>query len=184
MHDDSTDPSNIVTPVETPGTSRVPTRDSQSSVSVPTKSHSPQPSAPGQPAAITKVPSRESGDDRPHQVKFILSETPTEESPPSSPAAEPPTPTAETTSAPRSQAVPDPNDPYRRSRRKPQSTNLAEIPDRFHFEKVTKKRQSQQLHHFEPPSSGSSGTHHHHHGGLLHNLSSKSLKDHFKEKSG
>jgi len=184
MHDDSTDPSNLVTPVETPGTSRVPTRESQSSVSVPTKSLSPQPStsAPGQPPALTKVASRDSVDDRPHQVKFILSETPTEESPPSTPA-EPPTPTADTTSAPRPQSIPDPNDPYRRSRRKPQTTNLAEIPDRFHFEKVTKKRQSQQLHYFEAPTSATAGPHHHH-GGLLHNLSSKSLKDHFKEKSG
>jgi hypothetical protein len=82
----------------------------------------------------------------------------------------------------------DPNDPYRRSRRKPQTTNLAEIPDRFHFDKVTKKRQSQQLHYFDQPVSGphSSHSHTHHHGGggLLHSLNKKSLKDHFGQKSG
>ena len=81
--------------------------------------------------------------------------------------------------------VPDPNDPYRRSRRKPQSTNLAEIPDRFHFDKVTKKRQSQQLHYFDHPVSGPHSSHHHQGGGgLLHNLNTKSLKDHFGQKSG
>ena len=172
MHDESSDPSFLPTPAETPltGTSRVPTRESQSSFSQPTKSHSPHQTAPST-APTSTPPSRESVDDqRPHQVKFILSDSP-ESSPPSTPAAPAPT-------TPKTQPFPDPNDPYRRSKRKPQTTNLAEIPDRFHFEKVTKKRQSQQLHYYDP-SSGQHSSHYHHHGasGLLHNLSNKSLKD-------
>jgi hypothetical protein len=182
MHDDSSDPSFQPTPAETPltGTSRVPTRESQSSFSQPTKSHSPHHPSPS--TAPTSKPSSHGDDDtedRPHQVKFILSDSP-ESSPPSTPASATPAP-----------ILPDPNDPYRRSKRKPPTTNLAEIPDRFHFEKVTKKRQSQQLHYFDQPVTGPHTTHHHHHhhaagtpGGLLHNLSSKSLKDHFSQKSG
>lgn len=102
----------------------------------------------------------------------MISDSP-EESPPSTPGGAGPTP------------VPDPNDPYRRSKRKPQTTNLAEIPDRFHFEKVTRKRQSQQLHYFDHPVTGPHSTHHHtkHSGGLIHNLSNKSLSDLVK-KSG
>jgi hypothetical protein len=163
MQDDSNDPSFVQTPAETPltGTSRVPTRESQSSFSQPTKSRSPHQTAPFT-APTSKPPSHDSVDDqRPHQVKFILSDSP-ESSPPSTPASPAPT-------TPKSLPAPDPNDPYRRSKRKPPTTNLAEIPDRFHFEKVTRKRQSQQ---------GTQVTSHpHHHGGLLPNLSSKSLKD-------
>lgn len=165
--------------METPGTSRVPTRESQSSVSVPTKSHSPQhPTAPS--TAPTSHPAsgeshaEQQQDDRPHQVKFIISDSPTDESPPSSPATGTP-------------PIPDPNDPYRRSKRKPMSTNLAEIPDRFHFEKVTRKRQDRQLHYFDGSLAGPHSTHAHtsHSGGsgLLHNLSSKSLKE-LGKKSG
>ena len=65
------------------------------------------------------------------------------------------------------------------------STNLAEIPDRFHFEKVTKKRQDRQLHYFDAPVTGPHSTHAHTHqgSGLLHNLSTKSLKE-LGKKSG
>src|SRR5579871_1849672 len=175
MHDDSNDPSFMPTPAETPltGTSRVPTRDSQSSFSQPTKSRSPQHQTAPSTAPTSKPSSHDSVEERPHQVKFILSDSP-ESSPPSTPGTPGPV-------APKI-AIPDPNDPYRRSKRKPQSTNLAEIPDRFHFEKVTRKRQSQQLHYYDQPSAQPSSHHHHHHhhhghSGLLHNLSSKSLKD-------
>ena len=159
--------------METPGTSRVPTRESQSSFSFPTKSLSPQhPTAPS--TAPTSHPTsgeshdEQQQDERPHQVKFIISDSPTDESPPSTPATKTP-------------PLVDPNDPYRRSKRKPMPTNLAEIPDRFHFEKVTRKRQDRQLHYFDAPLTGPHSTHAHTHSsggsGLLHNLSSKSLKD-------
>ena len=183
MHDDSNDASYVPTPSETPltGTSRVPTRESQSSFSQPTKSRSPHQAAPST-APTSKPSSHGSADaeeEKPPQVKFILSDSP-ESSPPSTPGG--------SVAPAQPRFVPDPNDPYRRSKRKPPTTNLAEIPDRFHFEKVTKKRQSQQLHHYDQPSSGTHHHHHshHHHGGgsLLHNLSSKSLKDHFAQKSG
>lgn len=183
MHDDSNDPSYVPTPSETPltGTSRVPTRESQSSFSQPTKSRSPHQATPST-APTSKPSSHGSADaeeEKPHQVKFILSDSP-EPSPPSTPGG--------SVAPAQPRLVPDPNDPYRRSKRKPPTTNLAEIPDRFHFEKVTRKRQSQQLHHYD---SAASIHHHHHHphhhpggGSLLHNLSSKSLKDHFAQKSG
>jgi hypothetical protein len=162
----------VATPVDTPlsGTSRVPTRESQSSFSQPTKSRSPRQSATAPSTAPTSQPSSHgSADERPHQVKFMLSDSP-EESPPTTPEA---------TAPPK--IVLDPNDPYRRSKRKPPTTNLAEIPDRFHFEKVTKKRQSQQLHYFDQSVAGPHSTHaHSNHSSLLHNLSNKSLKDHFK----
>src|SRR5579862_5951581 len=178
MHDDSNDPSFMPTPAETPltGTSRVPTRDSQSSFSQPTKSRSPQHQTAPSTAPTSKPSSHDSVEERPHQVKFILSDSP-ESSPPSTPGTPGPV-------APKI-AIPDPNDPYRRSRRKPQSTNLAEIPDRFHFDKVTKKRQSQQLHYFDQPVSGPHSSHRHGGGGLLHSLNTKALKDHFgRQKSG
>lgn len=108
----------------------------------------------------------------------MISDSPNDEPPSSTPATVPATPAGSHT------PVPDPNDPYRRSRRKPQSTNLAEIPDRFHFDKVTKKRQSQQLHYFDQPVSGPHSSHRHGGGGLLHSLNTKSLKDHFGQKSG
>jgi Protein kinase domain len=162
----------VVTPAETPlsGTSRVPTRESQSSISQPTKSRSPRQSATVPSTAPTSQPSSHgSADERPHQVKFMLSDSP-EDSPPTTPELTTP-----------QKILPDPNDPYRRSKRKPPTTNLAEIPDRFHFDKVTKKRQSQQLHYFDQSLSGPHSSHaHSNHSSLLHNLSNKSLKDHFK----
>ena len=156
MHDESNDPSYVPTPTETPGTSRVATRDSQSSYSQPTKSHSPYEGAPASITPASPPSSRGSPEEKPHQVKFTISDE-AEDSLPHTPVARP--------------LGPDPNDPYRRSRRLPQTTNLAEIPDRFHFEKVTKKRQSQQY---------ATTAHHHHSGGMRHKLGSKSLKDHFR----
>ena len=141
-----------------------------------TKSQSPRHPAPTS-EPVSKF-LRPASDDRPHQVKFVLSDSPTEEYPPPTPAAG--------TSAPSERPVPDPNDHYRRNRRSPQSVNLAEIPDRFHFEKVTKKRQSQQLHYFDQPVTGPHSTHdhHRHRGGILHNLTTKNIKDHSSQKSG
>lgn len=173
MSDDSNNTSYVQTPVGTPGASRVPTRDSQSSVSLSTISHTlhhPAPSiAPtSHPHSISFL---ESPEERPHQVKFALSDSPVE-SPPSTPVnAAPIIP------------VPDPNDPYRRSRRKPPTTNLAEIPDRFHFERVTKKRQSQQLPHFDQSAPGTHSSHHRPHHGILHNIGGKSVKDHLSQTS-
>lgn len=178
MHDDSNDASYVPTPSETPltGTSRVPTRESQSSFSQPTKSRSPHHATPS--TAPTSQPSShgsaEADEEKPHQVKFSLSDSP-ESSPPTTPGG--------SVAPAQPRFVPDPNDPYRRSKRKPPITNLSEIPDRFHFEKVTKKRQSQ---HYDHSSLGAHPhpSHHHHSAGLLHNLSSKSLKDHFAQRSG
>jgi len=174
-NDDSSNEASFgTTPSETPGTSRVPTRDSQSSLTVPTKSQSPHHPAPTSEPVSKFLPP--APDDRPHQVKFILSDSPVEALP------TPP----KGTSASSEPSVPDPNDPYRWNRRTPQTTNPADIPDRFHFEKVTKKRQSQQLHYFDLPVTGPHSTHNHHRhrGGILHNLGNKNLKDHSSQRSG
>src|ERR1700737_2284362 len=121
MQDDSSQPSYTITPVETPQTSRVATREStqesQSSVSQPTKAQSPKQGTTAPSTAPTSQPSAQgSAEERPHQVKFIFSDSP-EDPPPSTPAILTP------------KLPPDPNAPYRRSKRRPPTTHPAEIPD-------------------------------------------------------
>ena len=142
---------------------------------MPTREYSPygktQSRSPPRSSPSTAPTSYGSPDERLQQAKLANSDYP-EDSLSATPATSTPAPPS---------PVPDPHDPYRRSKRKPQPTNLAEIPERFHFDKVTRKRQNQQFHHHDQhPTSPTS----HSGGGLLRKASNKSIKDPLKEKLG